>query len=41
MFYEHLKSAYYCSPKFEGVREFYIVENYADLKELGVNSFTH
>lgn len=34
MFYEHLKSAYYCSPKFEGVREFYIVEDYADLKEL-------
>lgn len=34
MLHEHLKSAYYSSPKFEGVREFYIVENYADLKEL-------
>ena len=30
----NLKSAHYTSQKFEGVREFYIVENHNDLKQL-------
>jgi hypothetical protein len=34
MKFKHLKSAYYTSPKFEGKKEFYIVENYDDLKLL-------
>jgi hypothetical protein len=34
MVHLHLKSAHYTSSKFEGVREFYIVENKQDLKEL-------
>lgn len=34
MKFEHLKSALYTSNKFEGVREFYIVENKLDLKDL-------
>jgi hypothetical protein len=34
MKFEFLKSAYYTSPKFEGVKEFYIVEDKDDLKNL-------
>jgi len=34
MNFENLKSAHYTSQKFEGVKEFYIVENHDDLKEL-------
>ena len=30
----HLKTAYYTSPKFGGVKEFYIVEDKEDLKNL-------
>ena len=34
MEHTNLKSAYYTSQKFEDAREFYIVENKDDLKEL-------
>lgn len=34
MKFEHLKSNHYSSPKFEGVKEFYVVENHNDLKQL-------
>lgn len=34
MKYTELKSAHYTSQKFEGVREYYIVENHDDLKQL-------
>ena len=34
MKYPYLKSAFYVSSKFEGVKEFYIIENSDDLKNL-------